>query len=253
MRAGGRAALAGAALAALAAVAGCQATIESGLAEEQANEVLVALDRHGIHGARASEPGAPGGARFSVAVASDDVARALAVLRAEDLPRRPEPGLAETFGEGSLVPTATEERARLAAALGGELARSIESIDGVLDARVHVALPEGGVLLLDAPPPRARASVLVRYRGERAPYDEAAIRRLVAGAVSGLAAEDVEIVGVAAAPPPESGPSLASVGPIAVARGSSGTLRVILGALLGTNVVLAGLLVALARRRRGNA
>src|SRR5690606_28919827 len=119
------------------------------------------------------EPGASSGG-YRVLVASDEVAAALSVLRAEELPRAPEPGLHDVFGRASLVPTATEERARLTAALGGELARSVESIDGVLDARVHVALPDASELPLDVAPPRPRASVLVRHRPapDRAGPDE---------------------------------------------------------------------------------
>lgn len=233
-------------------LAGCRAAIESGLPEAQANEVLVALDRQGIHGVKELEPGASSSS-YRVLVASDEVAAALAVLRAEELPRAPDPGLHEVFGGASLVPTATEERARLTAALGGELARSIESIDGVLDARVHVALPDASELPLDAPPPRPRASVLVRHRAapDREAPDEAAIRRLVAGAIQGMALEDVAVVAVAAREAPPARAALASLGPIAVARGSIGMLRALLGTLLGTNVVLALLLVfVLVRRRR---
>lgn len=243
------------ALASVLALAGCRAAIESGLPEAQANEVLVALDRHGIHAVKETEQGGAGAGSYRVLVASDEVAEALAVLRAEELPRTPEPGLHELFGAPSLVPTATEERARLTAALGGELARSIESIDGVLDARVHLALPDASELPLDAPPPRPRASVLVRHRaaGEhgRPPYDELAIQRLVAGAIQGMELTDVAVVGVASSDTPPERASLTSLGPIAVARGSAPTLRLVLGVLLGTNVVLALLLVfALLRRRR---
>ncbi|AKF07597.1 hypothetical protein [Sandaracinus amylolyticus] len=235
------------ALAAL--LAGCRAEIERGLPEAQANEVLVALDEHGIHAVKEPERGE---GSFAILVSGDDVASALAVLRAEELPRAPDPGLHDLFGTASLVPTATEERARLTAALGGELARTIEAIDGVLDARVHVALPDASELPLDAPPPRPRASVLIRHRGARAPYDDAAIQRLVAGAIQGMDPGDVAVVGVAAPEPATpAGAHLASLGPIAVARGSIGTLKLVLGVLLGTNGVLALLLaLAVVRHRR---
>jgi len=227
---------------------GCQSTIESGLTESDANRALVALDQHGIHGTKETDPGAGEEATYSVLVGPDEVAAALAVLRAEDLPSRTEPGIQEVFGAGSLVPTATEERARLAAALGGELARSVESIEGVLDARVHVALPDTAVLPLDAPPPRPRASVLVRYRGE--PPDERAVQRLVAGAVQGMDEGDVAVVQVRAPEAAVARTHVTRVLGISVASGSAFRLRALLGGLLGALSLLTVLLVVVFVRAR---
>lgn len=233
------------------AIAGCQTAIESGLPETEANRALIALDQHGIHAAKEVEGASGEEATYAVLVAPDDVAAALAVLRAEDLPSDPEPGLHEVFGEGSLVPTETEERARLTAALGGELARSIEAIDGVLDARVHVALAERSEMLLDETPERPRASVLIRYRAGSAPHDAGQIRQLVAGAIQGMDPADVAVIAVATPEAPTSSTHLTSIGPIAVARGSASMLKIVLGAMLATNVLLAlGLGVVIARRRR---
>lgn len=229
-------------------LAGCEAELAAGLPDEQAGVLVVALDEAGIASGRALD-GASDPPRYRVTVAPDDVADALAVMRAEGLPRQVPPGLAETFGEGSLVPTPTEERARLAAALSGELARSIEEIDGVLLARVHLALPEPLTLSLDTPPPEPRASVLIRYRGEVAPYDEGAVRRLVAGAIEHLSEVNVAIVGVRSAPRPELERRLAQIGPIAVTRGSASTLKVVLGASFALNVLVVLALVVVVRRR----
>lgn len=233
------------------AASGCQTELARGLDESQANAIVVALDEHGIGASKAAEMGGGEAASFTVSVAPDDVAPALSVLRAEGLPREDDPGLGEMFGEGSLVPTATEERARMTAALSGELAGSIESIDGVLDARVHIALPQQQVIALDAPRPRARASVLVRYRGPTAPYDEAAIRRLVAGAIEDMAAEDVAVVGVPVAPLADGERQLSQLGPFSVSRGSATGIKATLAALLATNLVLAlGLALAFLRGSR---
>lgn len=233
------------------ALAGCQADLQRGLDERQADAVVVALDAHGIGATKEAELGGGDEASFVVRVAPDDVAAALVVLRAEGLPHDEAPGLADVFGAGSLVPTATEERARLVAALSGELARSIETIDGVLEARVHVALPEPSLAPLDAPRPRPRASVLVRYRGERRPYDEPSIQRLVAGAIEDMTPEDVAIVGVPAPEAPASERELSQVGPFAVSRSSAGGVKAALGGLLAGNVLLAlGLLAAFLRGSR---
>jgi type III secretion protein J len=230
---------------------GCEADLERGLDETQANAIVVALDAHGIGATKEAEAGGGDAPTFVVRVAPDDVAPALAVMRAEGLPQHSDPGIAEVFGEGGLVPTATEERARWTAALAGELAQSIERIDGVLDARVHLALPRAEGLTLDAPRPRARASVLVRHRGDVAPYDELSIRRLVAGAVQDLEPDDVAVVGVPSPPAAAAERQLGRVGPFWVARSSATDVKLAFGALLGTNVLLAiGLALAFARAAR---
>jgi len=231
--------------------AGCQTTIAAGLAEEQANRVVVALDAEGISAAKDRSGGRTDESGFDVAVANDDVARALAVLEAADLPRQDEPGLSDVFGEASLVPTATEERARYMAALSGELTRSIESLDGVLDARVHVALPEQRDFMLDQERPGPRASVLIKRRHAARAPDEDAVQRLVAGAVHGMRPEDVAVVSIEAAPARPSPSSLVRVGPISVTRGTATILKAFLGGSLGLHVLLAALLVFVLVRRRG--
>lgn len=233
------------------ALSACEATLASGLTEDEANEIVVALHEQGI-GARKGEPrGAGEEARFAVHVAPEEVAAALAVLGAEELPRHDAPGFHEVFGEGGLVPTATEERARYVAALSGELGASLEAIEGVLDARVHVALPDTRRVTLDEAKPRPRASVLIKYRGDRAPYDEAAVRALVAGAVQDMTLEDVAVVGVPAGdPPPPRSTNLVRVGPVTVTRGSATALKLILGGAFGLNVLLVIALVLVWRRKQ---
>jgi type III secretion protein J len=228
---------------------GCQSTLESGLPEAQANEIVVALDRHGVHAVKEADRSSGNTDTFSVTVASDDVATALTILDAEHLPRHETTGLSEVFNGASLVPTHTEESARLRAALAGELAQTIQSIDGVLTARVHIALADSETRLLDQPTAGPRASVLIRHRGQEPPYDAEAITRLVAGAVSGMDPNDVAIVGVPSEGAPANPARLVSIGPIAVARSSAPGLKLTLGVLLGTNLVLAILLAITIKRR----
>jgi type III secretion protein J len=170
------------------------------LDELQANEVVVALDERGVAAEKRREEGADGG--WTVAVPRHSVAEAQRILSERELPRPRPPGFAEVFGKGSMVPTATEERALYLHALAGELARSVEAIDGVLAARVHlaVAAPEP---FRAAPAPPARAAVLVKARpGARALVDPLAhgIQALVAGAVPGLDPGAVSVVVAEGAP-----------------------------------------------------
>lgn len=224
----------------------CSTTLEQGLDEREADAIVVALADRGIGATKERERG---GAGFDVVVLESDAARALGVLRDEDLPRDDEAGMAETYAEPSLIPTAGEERARLAHALAADLARTIELLDGVRSARVHVGLPDASVIPMDDAPIAPSASVLVRH-AEGTTIDEAAIRTLVAGAVPGLTPERVAVVSRVARPPGEH-TALEHVGPIAVTAGSANPLRAVLAALLLVNVALAIGIGGLLMRRRG--
>ncbi|MBX3272141.1 MAG: secretion protein [Sandaracinaceae bacterium] len=226
---------------------GCQAELSAGLDEEQADAIVIALDEAGIGAERERTDPSREPPRYRVMVARSEVPAALAVLRAHELPREREPGWASLFERSSLVPSAGEERARHAAALGGELARSLEELDGVARARVHLALPDTGARRLDGDAPQARASVLLTMR-PGASADADAARALVAGAVDGLAAERVSVVITPARDAAPREPQLAWVGPIAVSRGTAALLKALLGGSLALNLLLAAALV-LSRRR----
>jgi type III secretion protein J len=176
-----------------------------GLDERQANEVLVALDASGLAAEKVRETG-PGGA-WSVEVPAADAARAHRLLAEHELPRARAPGFDEVFAKSSMVPTPAEEHARWQHALAGELARSIECLDGVLEARVHLGLPVADPLRPEtnsAP----RAAVLVKCRPGGCEALRALtgdLRALVAGAAEGLEPAAVSLViapGAAAAPAP---------------------------------------------------
>lgn len=230
---------------------GCRAELASDLDEAQAAAVVLALDEAGIGAAKEPGSGADQG-RFRVSVAQADVPAGLAVLRDRDLPREPAPGLAELFAERGLVPSPSEERARHAAAMAGELARSLESFEGVARARLHLALPDSGGRLLDAAAARPSASVLLVHR-PGTQVDDAAVRALVAGAVPELAEEDVAVVRTELSSPPPRDPDLVHLGPIAVTRSSATTLKAVLAASFASNLILvAALVLSRARRRASN-
>lgn len=110
-----------------------------------------------------------------------------------------------------MVPTPTEERALYLHAVAGELARSVEAVDGVVTARVHLALPPVDPLRT-GPAPAPRAAVLVKARPGARPRVEPlapGIQALVAGAVAGLDPGSVSVVvteGAAVVGPPRARP-----------------------------------------------
>jgi type III secretion protein J len=231
------------------AAGGCSTNILHGVDETTANETVAALERAGI-GAEKSPGENAAGAAFSVRVSSADQARALELLRSLGLPRHRRQGFAEVYGQPSLIPTASEERARYLEALGGEVARTLETAEGVVSARVHLVLAENDPLGVE--PQRrtpARAAVLMKVRPGGPPLSEADVQKLVAGSVAGLDASSVAVVMTAAPGASDGGTvALAAVGPLRVAPGSRPLLLAVVAIGLGLLGLLAAMLLVTARR-----
>lgn len=234
-----------------AALAGCQAPIAAALSEDEANRVVVALDRGGVEAWKEVDPQAEG--RHRVLVPREDSARALSVLHDEELPPRATPGVLDALGRSSLVPSAMAERAQYVAGLAGDLERTLGAVDGVLAARVHLSLPEPGPLG-DRPASTSTASVLLKFRGANPPVDVAAVQHLVAGAVAGMRVQDVAVV-LLARPATPAAPErqLAHFGPLAVTRGTMPYLRGLVALTLLVNLALLASLATLWLRLRRSA
>lgn len=230
-----------------ASACGAKTVLRSGLSEREANQLLVALDRAAIAADKRSESGPQAG--YCVDVARRDGARALRVLDALRLPPEHQPGFDALYGAPGLLATPAEERARWSAAMGGELARSLERMPGVLEARVHLT-PGEAQLALDATPPPLRAAVLLQRRGDRPPIDESLVRNLLTGALRNLPADQVTIVQVAIEPEPLPARRWTRVGPFTAERSSATPLRAVLATALALDLALALALVALLRARR---
>jgi type III secretion protein J len=176
------------------------------LDERQANQVLTALDESGLAGSKRRDEATESG--WMVEVPASEAVRARRILSERELPRPEMGGFASVFSRGSIVPTPGEERARLLQALAGELSRSVEAVDGVVEARVHLALPPEDPLRAGPVPP-PRGAVLVKVRPGARPRVEPlspGIRSLVAGAVAGLDPAQVAVVLAEASPAPPAVP-----------------------------------------------
>lgn len=226
-------------------LAGCEEVpLVTGAAEAEANRAVAALDRAGV---AARKTGAAG--QWTVSVPRDDVARAVTTLADESLPRREAPGVAETYAGGGLLRGVAEEALRAEHARAGEIARTLGALDGVVEARVHVAAPETDALSGDEGAMRPRAAVLLRCNSDG--VDAAVVRRLVAGAVAGLRADDVAVVVTRAGARGAGGRAvLATVGPFAVARASAAGLRATLAGLVACVIAMAAWVVRMEWRRR---
>jgi type III secretion protein J len=228
---------------------GCSTNILHGVDERSANEAARALERAGIGTEKVPDESGPNGAAsFTLRVARGDVGRAVDLLGARGLPRPPTRGFAQTYGQPSLIPTPSEERARYLDALAGEIERTLESADGVVSARVHLALEDVDPLAADGKPRNpARAAVLLKARSSQPPLDEDDVRDLVAGSVAGLDPSAVSVV-MTRAPESIDSVALAAIGPLRVTPGTRSLLLCLLAVGLALLALLAGLLFATARR-----
>ncbi len=128
----------------------------------------------------------------SVEVPAAEVAAARILLAGQGLPKSARS--LDPVGDMPLGLSRAVEAARLKSAVAVELAASIEAIDGVKSATVHIAAPEPSVFVRDKAP--ASASVFVTLAPGRV-LGEAQVRAivwLVSSSVSGLAAERVSVV-----------------------------------------------------------
>jgi type III secretion protein J len=230
----------------------CDVPVQYGLDEAAANEVVTALERANIAASKAREEGGGTEPTFLVNVTNrEDVRRAIELMRNQGLPRTKRSGLAETYGQPSLVPSATEERARFVKALGNDIERTLETVDGVVSARVHLVMPETDPLSADNKARvEAQAGVLIKTRyGYQIPINGPDVQKLVAGAVAGLKPANVSVV-VTESPNWASAaqPSLIAVGPIRMTPGSRAVLFGAFLIVLGVVAVLALVLLLMARR-----
>jgi type III secretion system YscJ/HrcJ family lipoprotein len=144
-------------------VSGCKKEVLHRLDEIEANRVIVVLAKQGIQADKEpdvsdKEP------RYKILTDEEHAVRASEILLELDLPRKKERGLADVYATPSMIPTDMEEKARNLLALQGELASTLEQIEGVVDARVHLVLPEMGLLGGGVESARGgQASVLVKH------------------------------------------------------------------------------------------
>ncbi|MDR6504020.1 type III secretion protein J [Burkholderia ambifaria] len=168
---------------------GCgRAALYERLDETDVNDMLGALGKVGIV-AEKSRQGTDG---WKLLTSSSDVSAALAVLGSAGLPRERYKSIGDLFPKEGLVSTPLAEHMRAVFAVQQELSHTISRIHGVIDARVHLNIPQKESPLRKPPPPTA--AVFVKYRSEaNLPQNVLAIKEMVVGAVSGLTLSNVTV------------------------------------------------------------
>src|SRR5262245_56788291 len=178
-------------------LAGClKQELQTGLNETEAQEIIVLLKDHGLEAVKQSSAAANQAPTWTVSVkgGSQNLFVAWKILQENGLPREKTTGLKDVFSNSSLIPTASEERARLIVGISGEIRQTLLSVNGAIDARVHVVIPETSALLEKSEWKPATASVLVKYQGSQTPLALEDVRKLVANSVEGLQAANVAVV-----------------------------------------------------------
>lgn len=128
----------------------------------------------------------------TVLVNHADTANARMVLAENGLPRSPNAGY-ELFDDlGSFGLTSFMQEVTRVRALEGELARTIQQMQGVTAARVHLVMSDRGSFRRQQRP--ASASVVIRTDGATGDASADAIRQLVAGAIPGMEVGGVTVL-----------------------------------------------------------
>lgn len=177
--------------------AGCSRQLEAGLTEDDAQQIVVVLRENGINATAELDPTQKKDAAawlVDVRGQSDTVVTAWKILSENGLPRKKVKGLDDVFANAGMIPTAGEEKARLLSGLNGELTRTLDSLPGVVDARVQVVLPDNTPLLDKNEQSPPTASALIQFRGDQPPLKEAEVKSLMAKSIEGLTPENVAVV-----------------------------------------------------------
>ena len=178
--------------------AGCEkeVALHSQLEERQANLVMAALLDDGI--ACRKTPGDEGA--WNVMISESDFAAAANLLERRGLPRRSYHGVAEVFKKTGMVSSPSEERIRFMDALAQDLSRTISCIDGVVDARVHVVLPENDPFAKNTLPSSAAVAIRSRWNSDIADLVPS-IKNLVKNSIEGLKYEKISVTVFKDSPP----------------------------------------------------
>lgn len=158
--------------------------LATGLDPAEASEMAAALDASGIQYQIVN-----GGTQIDVVKGQEADARV--ALAAEGLPTGGHVGY-EIFDEQKLGTTDFQQQVNYQRALEGEIARTIEAIDGVTSAQVSLVLPEEQ-LFVDDSDSQASAAVLVTSSST---LDAAAVKgiaNLVGSSVKGLETKNITI------------------------------------------------------------
>ena len=177
---------------------GCkeEVALHTQMEERQANLVMATLLDAGI-GCRKKEGEEN---TWSLYIDSRDFAKAVNLLESRGLPQRNYQGISEVFKKSGMVSSPSEERIRFMDALAQDLSRTIAGIDGVIDARVHIVLPENDPFAKNTLPSSAAVAIRSRWNTDIEILIPQ-IKSLVRNAIEGLQYEKITVTVFKDSPP----------------------------------------------------
>ena len=144
------------------ALTGCESQVLfSDLTESEANEIVAVLFSAELPAEKVADKKS---ASYKVFTNQSSFSEAVAILQTRGLPRERFASVGDVFEKDGFVSSPLEERARLNYAISQELSRTISNIDGVIMARVHLAVPKKAHLADTVEP--SSASVFVKHRAD---------------------------------------------------------------------------------------
>jgi len=173
-------------------ITGCnnREKIVMGLSQEDANEILVALWDNHINATKEAHSDRKN-TNYTISVPAKQAHEALRILVINQLPPKKSIGLKEVYPPGSagIIPTKSDEAARLTMALQGEVEALIKALPHVADAHVVLSIENNNA---------KSASLTVTYRpdlnDEILPVNENELQSLVSSAIGGLSFENIIVV-----------------------------------------------------------
>jgi flagellar M-ring protein FliF len=161
------------------------APLYSNLTAESASEITAALDSAGV-GYELADGGS------TIQVSRTDVQRVRLDLASEGLPRDGAPGYS-LLDEQGITTSEFRQRIDYQRAMEGELASTINAIDGVDSSIVHLVMPEDDLFSGDAQHPSASVLVSTAPNQPLGAMQVQAVVHLVASSVEGLEAQHVTV------------------------------------------------------------
>jgi type III secretion protein J len=170
-------------------LAGCNKELYRDLSQREVNEMIATLANSGLVSNK--ETGENG--TYKLVVDEKGFSQAIEVLDANDLPRQTYRSINDVFPGDKLILSPLEQKIRLSYAQDQQLSRSVASIDGVLDAQVHLVSPEIDVRGVTRG--KASASVVIKCRsGIDTDIIAVQAKTIISNALQGLSYSDVAVV-----------------------------------------------------------
>lgn len=197
-------------------VSACSSSVQlfTNLSEREANEVYSVLLRAGFPAEKHLQDEA-----FVVQVPASMAGEALDLLASKGLPKDRKNSIDEIFPDDSMIASPLQEKARYLYALSQELERTLMTVDGVIEARVHIVLPERTVGV-DNLTPSSVAIFIKHNQASPFPAYVSQIRELVVSSIPSMrgrdALENVSIVAIPAEDRIEEPLALTWFGPLAI-------------------------------------